>query len=116
MFLPTRPTEIIVCTERVDFRKSYDGLSGVIRNHLETDPNSRALFVFMNRRGDQVKIFWVDSTGTCIWMKRLDRGTFKVPTSPSKRATITISELSRILDGVRIAAQNCESKSAQKAA
>lgn len=77
MMLPSR-VRVIVAKEPVDFRKSYDGLCGVVRGELKEDPQSATLFVFRNRRLDQVKLLWWDGNGYAIWMKRLCRGAFRI--------------------------------------
>jgi len=42
-----------------DMRKSFDGLSGIVRGELGRDPLSGDLFVFVNRRRDFVKaLYW----------------------------------------------------------
>ena len=38
-----------------DMRKSFDGLSGIVRSELGHDPLAGDLFVFVNRRRDFVK-------------------------------------------------------------
>jgi len=37
-------------------RKSFDGLSGIVQNELKKDPLSSAVFIFLNRRRNQVKL------------------------------------------------------------
>ena len=49
MLIP-RGIRVHLAREPVDFRKSIDGLSGVVRTVLEDDPSSGHLFVFHNRR------------------------------------------------------------------
>jgi len=73
--LPTK-MRVYLAKDAVDFRRSYDGLCGVVRDVLCQDPEAPTLFVFRNKRGDQVKILWNDGNGYAIWMKRLCRGTF----------------------------------------
>lgn len=75
MMLPQR-FRVFVSHDAVDFRRSFSGLCGVIRDVLGQDPQSPTLFVFRNRRSDQIKIMWWDSNGYAIWMKRLCEGTF----------------------------------------
>lgn len=67
---------IFVATAPVDFRGSFERLSGLVRAQLDDDPRSGAFFVFMNRRCDRLKILYFDGTGDCILYKRLDRRTF----------------------------------------
>ena len=50
--IPTS-VRIFVCTERQDMRRSFDGLALAVTERLELDPQSGALFVFVNKRGSQ---------------------------------------------------------------
>ena len=88
--------QILVAKEPVDFRKMLDGLCGVVRNELKEDPLSPKLFVFHNRRGDQVRVLWWDRNGFAMLMKRLDRGVFQFGNLGSG---ITVSQLSELLQG-----------------
>lgn len=42
-------TKIYVAVEAVDMRKGFDGLYGLVRDHLGQDPQSGYLFLFSNR-------------------------------------------------------------------
>ena len=44
---------IWLCTQATDMRRSFDGLSARVRNHLGGDPTSGEWFAFINRRRDQ---------------------------------------------------------------
>ena len=70
---------IYLCTRVVDMRKSFDGLSGVVRQHLCQDPVSGAYFVFVNRRCDLMKILVWDRHGFWVLAKRLESGRFRMP-------------------------------------
>ena len=48
MIQVTPHMRILLATEPVDFRKGIDGLAGVCRNILDTDPFTGYLFVFVN--------------------------------------------------------------------
>ena len=73
----TPQMRILVAVEAVDFRKGIDGLMGVCRGRLQTDPFSGCVFVFRNRRGTSIKILMYDSQGFWLCQKRLSRGSFK---------------------------------------
>jgi transposase len=57
-------------------RKSYDGLQALARHAMGADPLDGALYVFVNRRGSQLKCLYFDRSGFCIWAKRLESGRF----------------------------------------
>jgi transposase len=42
----------------------------------DTYPYDGALYVFVNRRGSQLKCLYFDRSGFCIWGKRLETGKF----------------------------------------
>jgi transposase len=85
-----------------DMRRSFDGLSALVRDVLGQDPLSGHLFVFRNRRGDRLKILWWDRDGFALWYKRLESGTFSLPpgTPGARHVSVTASQLSLILDGI----------------
>ena len=85
-----------------DMRKSFDGLSGVVRTALESDPKSGDLFVFCNRRRNRLKILWVDDSGVWVCAKRLERGTLSWPsaTTENRRVEMRAAELALLLGGL----------------
>lgn len=85
-----------------DMRKSFDGLSGAVRELLSEDPLSGHLFVFCGRRRHIVKILYWDGTGFWLVSKRLARGTFAWPESTDARPVIELrsDELGALLGGV----------------
>lgn len=95
---------IFVAQEPVDMRKSFYGLSGIVRDLLHEDPLSGHLFVFFNKRRNLVKVLWWDRSGFWILYKKLERGTFaplKIDgASSSSCVRMRASELALILDGL----------------
>ena len=65
--------------DATDMRKGFPGLIALTEAVLRQEPTSGHLFVFLNRRGDMMKILYWDGTGFCIWSKRLERGSFQRP-------------------------------------
>jgi len=90
--------------QAADMRKSYDGLSGLVRQGLGRDPLSGEVFIFLNRRRTQMKLLVWDRSGFVIWGKRLERGTFELPRSSEAGASVVLSweELVLILEGVSL--------------
>jgi len=77
----TWPTSLRVfaCLEPTDMRKSFDGLCGIVEQHLRQNVESGQLFLFFNRRRDRIKVLQFVGDGMIIFYKRLERGTFEVP-------------------------------------
>lgn len=97
MFLPNG-VKIYLCTTPMDMRRSFWGLCGAARDELNLDPSSGALFVFINRRQDMVKILWREGDGFAIWSKRLDKGCFRVAFSEASGSVeFSIADLSILL-------------------
>jgi transposase len=71
-------TKIFLCSQPVDMRQSFDGLSGLVRDGLRQDTFSGHLFVFFSRCKSKVKILYWDRDGYVIWYKRLEHGRFLV--------------------------------------
>ena len=82
-------------------RKSFDGLIGVTKSALREDPLSGALFVFLNKKRNYVKLLFWDRTGFVLYAKKLERGKFKVFLSEEKQR-ITEQQLSFLLDGIPV--------------
>ena len=97
--------EIFVALSRIDLRWGFDRLAGLVGAELGRTARSGALFVFFGKRGTALKILFFDGTGMCMFYKRLDRGTFRIPESSRRDATsVEIDErtLDALLDGVEV--------------
>jgi transposase len=96
---------IYMATKPVNMNKSFDGLLALIEYALNVDasPFSGHLFVFRNRRGDKVKILFWDRGGFWIFYKRLERGTFKLPSAAGDNVQIEAGELALLLEGIDLA-------------
>lgn len=96
--------KIFLAAGATDMRKSYDGLSGVVRAVLSHDPLSGHLFVFCNRRKDRLKILYFDGSGLWVFAKRLEKGTFAWPADgTTRRLELRASELTLLLGGIDLA-------------
>lgn len=94
--------QIFIAREPVDMRKSFDGLEIAVRHVLRQDPMTGHLFVFVNKRRDRMKILMWDRHGWSILYKRLECGTFKVPTPTldAQKIEVEAAELALILEGI----------------
>jgi len=80
-------------------RKSFDGLVGLVRGALREDPLSGDLFVFVNRRGNYLKLIYWDRTGFALFAKRLERGRFAIP-GQDHTQHLSFEQLGLLLDGI----------------
>lgn len=96
IYLHTRPT---------DMRKSFDGLTALVRNVFQADPLDGSLFLFVNRRGDRLKMLWWDRDGLAQFYKRLEAGSFEMlrPDGDAAAIEIDATELAMLLSGVSLA-------------
>ena len=77
-FPPSPSVRIFVGREPIDMRKGLDGLSGLVIEVIDEDPQSGHLFVFFNKRRDRMKSLVWDGSGYWLLCKRLEHGRFKV--------------------------------------
>lgn len=91
--------------EPVDMRKSFDGLQGLVAHRMGRSALSGEVYIFMNRRRDQVKMLVWDRSGFVIYYKRLERGRFELPAVGCGQtgAVLPWSELMLILEGISLA-------------
>jgi len=83
-------------------RKGFDGLSGVVRQALKKDPLSGAVFIFLNRRRNQVKLLLWERDGFSLYHKRLERGTYELPFGDGDSVELRSDELMLILQGIAL--------------
>jgi hypothetical protein len=76
MFFAEAQIRVHLYGQPTDMRKSYDGLQALARHTMGRDPLDGALYIFVNRRGSQLKCLYFDRSGFCIWGKRLETGRF----------------------------------------
>lgn len=74
-----RGVEIFVALDPIDMRWGFDRLCGVVTERLGRSARAGALFVFFGRRRTAVKVLFCDRTGVCVFYKRLDAHTFRIP-------------------------------------
>jgi transposase len=54
-------------------------LAALVREQMQADPFSGAVYVFRAKRADRVKLIYWDGTGVCLFAKRLEDGKFRWP-------------------------------------
>ena len=85
-----------------DMRKNFNGLYGLVRDHLNCDPESGHVFLFTNARRNRLKLLVYDGSGLWVCAKKLDRGCFRWPDADStvKKIVLSHEELTLLLGGI----------------
>src|SRR5450432_2740362 len=93
---------------RTSQRNRFDGLHALVRDHLQLDAFAGHLYLFANKRRDRLKLLYWDRSGFAIWAKRLEAGTFAIPSGEpdAKRFEITVEELGALLSGINLEQAN----------
>ena len=95
---------VYLCRDAIDFRKGINGLSVLVEDTLCLDPFAAQLYVFCNRRRNQIKVLYWERNGFCLWQKRLEKARFHWPRKSSEEVvTLTSQQLNWLLDGYDIA-------------
>lgn len=98
---PPASVRIFVCIEPQDMRRSFDGLARAAREVLGEDPQAGALFCFVNKRANRLKILWWDRNGYCLLYKRLHQANFVIPNiAVGEAPVIDAKQLAGLLAGV----------------
>jgi len=92
-------TKIYLSLAPCDMRKGFDGLSAQVRNILQLDPFSGA--VFRGKRGDRLKALVWDGSGLCLYAKRLERGKFVWPrTQDGAAVRLSSAQVAMLIEGL----------------
>ncbi len=86
-------------------RKGFEGLYGLVRDRLSSEPLSGHLFLFCNAQRNRLKVLVWDGTGLWVCAKRLEKGRFTWPQSGDTQGKVVLSheELSLLLAGIDLA-------------
>lgn len=83
-------------------RKSFDALSGLVRNELGRDPTNGEVFVFLNRSRNCIKLLHWESGGFVLYYKRLEKGTFTPPLLEGENTMLRWPELVLMIEGIQV--------------
>jgi len=95
-------TRVYVAAGATDMRKNFNGLYGLVRDHLDCDPESGHVFLFTNSRRNRLKLLVYDGSGLWVCAKKLDGGRFRWPDADStvKKIVLSSEQLALLLGGI----------------
>jgi transposase len=101
--LSAPPDRVYLACGPTDLRKSIDGLAALVQEGFALDPFGPAWFVFCNRERDKLKILRWEHAGFWLYYRRLERGRFQWPMTPTAAPrVIGHRELLWLLDGLAL--------------
>jgi transposase len=93
-------TRVFLAVTPIDGRKSFNGLSTLVKETLAQEPTSGFLFVFVNKARNRLKILFWDGSGLVLCTKRLERGRFAAPVGEGQSQSLRPEELTLLLHGI----------------
>ena len=88
----------------VDMRKGFNGLSGIVQEHMDQNQCKNVVYAFINKRRDKLKLLHWRAGGFVLYYKRLEKGIFELPEYNIVQGfvVLTYTEMIMILDGISI--------------
>ena len=91
---------IYLYSKHVDFRKSTQGLLGIIVDEQLDDVSSGNVVIFYNKNRDKLKLVFWDRNGWVLYYKCLQKNKFILPKVVDVELTLTEEQLSWLLAGL----------------
>jgi len=93
-----------LCARPTDMRKGFDSLSGLVSAQMQLNALDGSVFIFMNKKHNQVKLLLWEGDGLALYHKRLEKGTYELPDTSGQSTSLSISaqQLQFILQGVSL--------------
>lgn len=87
-----------------DMRKGFDSLSGIVMQQMNQHALSSDIFIFINKKRNQVKLLLWEGDGFALYHKRLEKGTYELPMHDNNvhSVGITSQQLQLILQGISL--------------
>jgi transposase len=85
-----------------DMRKSFDALCGLVNQNGSSNVLQGGVYIFVNKKRNQIKLLTWEGDGLAIYYKRLEKGVYELPSiaANSNSATIDAVQLQLILQGI----------------
>lgn len=100
MFFPEGQIRIRLYGSPCDMRKSFPVLTALVRQGMGCDPLDGTLYVFVSRRGTQVRVLYFDRCGFAIRAKRLEAGCFISDWAHAHTRDMDWTGLKLLLEGI----------------
>ena len=104
MFALSSDLRFHLYNQPTDMRKSFNSLSGIVRNELDRDPGNGEVFIFINKTRNKIKLLHWQGIGFTLYYRRLEKGTFDVPRYDAQVGSISLSytQIVMLIDGLSV--------------
>lgn len=87
-----------------DMRKGFDALCGIIQQHMHANVLQGGVYIFVNRKRNQIKLLHWEGDGLAIYYKRLEKGKYELPSiePDSNCVRMDVLQLQLILQGIML--------------
>jgi transposase len=92
--------KVYVFTKPLDMRRAIDGMASLVQAWNKERIQSGHLFVFFSKKCDRIKVLYWDRNGFALWLKRLEKGRFRLPRIREEVYKLTGTELNLLLEGI----------------
>ncbi|NOR68845.1 MAG: IS66 family insertion sequence element accessory protein TnpB [Methylomarinum sp.] len=99
MEIALQSEKIYIANKPVDFRKSIDGLSALVIEDLQKEPN-KGIYIFYNKSLNRIKVLGWHRNGFVMIYKRLESGKFFVRYNNDADLQINSEQLNWLLIGL----------------
>ena len=93
-------TRVFLATQPIDGRKSFNGLSVLVKETLQQEPTSGFLFGFVNKARNRLNVLFWDGSGLVLCTKRLESGRFAAPRGQGPSQCLRSEELTLLMHGI----------------
>ena len=100
--LMNRKKRIFVRLGFTDMRKQINGLAAIVQEIRPDGPFDGSYFVFCGKTRRVLKVIYWDSTGFCLWQKRLENDTFPWPREGDAIDEMTFENIRLLIKGIDV--------------
>lgn len=93
------------CCTKVDMRKSFDGLCGVVEKYMSrrVEKNQKEVYIFLNKNRTHLKLLLHENNGfTLLYRRQENRFTLPEFTSENGSIKLTATEVLSLLGGLML--------------
>ena len=80
--VPTSATRVIVYLKPINMRTACETLRIICCNELDIVPDASTAFVFVNKTGDSLLLYYADATGDHTLLKKAAKNLLLLPSAP----------------------------------